>query len=66
MADLVLREVKLNTKNLTDDKLGPTWERPYEVIKVYGNGAYRLKSVVDLERKITSSWNTMHLKKYYV
>ena len=33
--DLVLREVTLNTKNPTDGKLGPTWEGPYKVTKVY-------------------------------
>ena len=56
-----MREVSANTKNPTDGKLGPTWVGPYDVIKVYG-----LKSMTDPEQKITSSWNTMYLKKYYV
>ena len=65
VGDLILREVTVNTKNPTDVKLGPSWEGPYEVIKVFENRAYRLRFVENLERKITSSWNTMHLKKYY-
>ena len=66
MRDLVPRELTLNTKNPTVGNLGPTWEGPYKVIKIYGKGAYGLKSVSDPKRKITSPWNTMHLKKYYV
>ena len=66
VGDLVLKEVTLNTKNPTEWKLEPTWEGPYEVIKVYGKEAYGLKSMTDPKRKITSSWNMMYLKKYYV
>lgn len=66
VGDLVLKEVTANTKNPTDGKLGLTWEGPYKIIKVFGKREYGLKSMADSERKITSSWNTMHLKKYYV
>ena len=66
VGDLLLREVTLNAKNLADGKLGPTWEGPYKVTKVYEKGAYGLRSLVDPGRKVTSSWNAMHLKKYYV
>ena len=55
VGDLVLREVTLNTKNATNGKLGPTWERPYEVIRAYRKGAYGLKSAAEPKRKITSS-----------
>ena len=56
----------LNSKNPIDGNFGPTWEEPYVVIKVYDKGAYGLKIMTGPERKITSSQNTMHLKKYYV
>ena len=40
VGDLVLRELTTNTENPIDGKLGPTWEEPYVVIKVYNKGAY--------------------------
>ena len=44
VGDLVLREVTLNTKNKNDGKLGPTWEGPYKITKVYGKRAYGLET----------------------
>ena len=55
VGDLVLRNVTAKTKNPTDGKLGPTWEGPYEVIKVFGKRVYSLKSVAKPDKKITSS-----------
>ena len=51
VGDLVLREVKANTKNPIDGKLGPTWKGLYEVIKVFKKGAYELKCGADPERE---------------
>ena len=39
VGDLVLREVKANTKNPIDGKLRLTWKGPYEIIKVFGKRA---------------------------
>ncbi|GFY95453.1 hypothetical protein Acr_10g0008380 [Actinidia rufa] len=61
--DLVLRKVTLSTKEPNTGKLGPTWERPYKVIKVSRPGTYWLE---DLDGKVLSHpWNAEHLKKYY-
>ncbi|GFS43543.1 hypothetical protein Acr_00g0085670 [Actinidia rufa] len=41
--DLVLRRVTLSTKEPNAGKLGPTWEGPYKVIKVYRPETYWLE-----------------------
>ena len=43
--DLVLRKVTLSTKELTAGKVGPTWEGPYKVVKVYRSGMYWLEDM---------------------
>ena len=40
LGDLVLRKVTLATKEISTEKLGPTWEGPYKVIKVFRPGTY--------------------------
>lgn len=61
--DYVLRKVFPNTKETNACKLAPTWEGPYLVTCITGNGAYRLQ---DMEgRDVQQSWNALHLKKYF-
>ncbi|XP_038688690.1 uncharacterized protein LOC119987863 [Tripterygium wilfordii] len=43
IGDWVLRKVFQNTQQLNSGKLGATWEGPYRVIEVVGNGAYKLQ-----------------------
>ena len=43
--DLVLREVTLSTKELNAEKLSPTWEGPYRVIKVSKPRTYWLEDM---------------------
>ncbi|XP_074278602.1 uncharacterized protein LOC141602195 [Silene latifolia] len=40
--DLVLRKVFPNTKDKNAGKLAPTWEGPYLIDSIVGQGAYRL------------------------
>ena len=42
--NLVLKDVILSTKKLNVEKLGPTWEGPYRVIKVSRPGTYWLEA----------------------
>ncbi|XP_059280976.1 uncharacterized protein LOC132034600 [Lycium ferocissimum] len=41
---LVLRKVKLHTKNPSDGKLGSNWEVPYRVTGITDKGLYQLES----------------------
>ena len=43
--DLVLRKVTLFTKEPNSGKLGPTWEGPYKVVKVFRSGTYWLEDM---------------------
>ena len=43
IGDLVLRKVSQETKDLSQGKLGPAWEGPYEVIRHSKEGSYYLK-----------------------
>jgi hypothetical protein len=63
VGDLKLREVTFATKDLTQGKLGPTWEGPYKVIKFYRRGTYHLEKLDDIA--LPQPWNAEHLKKYY-
>ncbi|GJZ32821.1 reverse transcriptase domain-containing protein, partial [Tanacetum coccineum] len=45
-------------------KLGPKWERPYEVTEALGDGAYRLRSMD--ETVLLRTWNIANLKKCYL
>ena len=61
--DLVLRKVFQNTAERNTGKFGANWEGPYKIIKVVRPGAYKIANMQDI--KISRTWNTMHLKKYY-
>ena len=61
--DLVLRKITLATKDLTQGKLGPKWERPYRVIKFHRRGTYHLEKLDGTA--LPHPWNAEHLKKYY-
>lgn len=41
--DLVLRNVTGDTKDATQGKLGPNWERPYRVVNCYRRETYHLE-----------------------
>ncbi|GJR16891.1 hypothetical protein Tco_0965418 [Tanacetum coccineum] len=45
-------------------KLGPKWEGPYEVTKVLGKGAYKLKDRKGNE--LPRTWNICNLKKCFI
>uniref|UniRef100_A0A803N6C4 RNase H type-1 domain-containing protein n=1 Tax=Chenopodium quinoa TaxID=63459 RepID=A0A803N6C4_CHEQI len=63
LGDWVLIKVYENTREVNAGKLAPNWEGPYEIIKVVGNGAYRLR---DMEGKeVQRSWNAAHLNLYH-
>lgn len=62
--DLVLRKVFQNTAEPNAGKLGANWEGPYRIIKVVRPGVYRLETNDGVE--VLRSWNSHHLRKYYV
>ena len=43
IGDLILRKVSQETKDLSQGKLGPAWEGPYEGIRHSKEGSYYLK-----------------------
>ena len=43
IGDLILKKVSQETKDLSQGKLGPAWEGPYEVIRHSKEGSYYLK-----------------------
>ena len=63
VGDYVLRRVFQNTQELNAGKLSVKWEGPYRISQVIGNGAYKLKTMDDID--IPRSWNATHLKRYY-
>uniref|UniRef100_A0A803NAM9 Tf2-1-like SH3-like domain-containing protein n=1 Tax=Chenopodium quinoa TaxID=63459 RepID=A0A803NAM9_CHEQI len=63
LGDWVLKKVYKNTREVNAGKLAPNWEGPYEIIKVVGNGAYRLRNAEGKE--VLRSWNAAHLKLYH-
>ncbi|XP_030946087.1 uncharacterized protein LOC115970625 [Quercus lobata] len=63
IGDLVLRKVTIATKDPTQGKLGPTWERPYRVIHYSRQGSYHLETMDG--QKLPRPWNIEHLKKYH-
>uniref|UniRef100_A0A803N974 Integrase catalytic domain-containing protein n=1 Tax=Chenopodium quinoa TaxID=63459 RepID=A0A803N974_CHEQI len=63
LGDWVLKKVYENTREANAGKLAPNWEGPYEIIKVVGNGAYRLINAEGKE--LQQSWNATHLKLYH-
>ncbi|KAL5808664.1 hypothetical protein ACOSQ3_029355 [Xanthoceras sorbifolium] len=63
IGDWVIRRVFQNIKEKSAGKLGPTWEGPYQITKVVGHGAYKLRCTYGME--IDNSWNACHLKQYH-
>ena len=63
IGDLVLRKVTIATRDPTQGKLGPTWERLYQVIRYSRQGSYHLQ-IIDGQR-LPRPWNIEHLKKYH-
>ena len=63
IGDLVLRKVTTATKDLTQEKLGPTWEGPYQVVHYSLRGSYHLETLDG--RRLFRPWNIEHLKKYH-
>ena len=61
--DLVLQKITLATKNPSEGKLGPNWERPYKVKEVRRPGTYHLEDMNG--RRLSRPWNAEHLRKYY-
>ena len=64
MGDLVLRNCEASRPAGERKKLTPNWERPYQIHKVLGYGAYKLAELNGLP--ISRTWNAVHLKKYYL
>ena len=62
VGDLVLRKVNDATKDTSQGKLGPNWERPYRVASWHKKGTYHLETLDD--QKLHHPWNIEHLKKY--
>ena len=63
VGDLVLRKVVGNTRDISTEKLAPTWEGSYKVTTIASVGAYYLE---DLDEKPFSwPWNAHNLKKFY-
>ena len=61
--DFVLKKVFQSMKTTGARKLNPNWEGPYKVRGITGNGAYELETMDG--KVLPSSWNAVHLKKYY-
>ena len=59
--DIVLRKVSQATKDLSQGKLRPAWEGPYEVIRHSREDSNYLKSLKNQE--LPQPWNIKHLKK---
>ncbi|GJR58414.1 reverse transcriptase domain-containing protein [Tanacetum coccineum] len=55
-----------NEANRVEDqgKLGPKWEGPYRVTKVYQNSSYKLQTMRGKE--VPRTWHTINLRKCYV
>ena len=62
--DLVLRKVFQNTAEPNAGKLGANWEGPYRIMKVIRPGVYRLETRDGVA--VLRSWNSHHLRKYYL
>ena len=63
LGDWVLRRVFPNTREPNAGKLAPTWEGPYRITRVVGQGAYELESREGVAAP--RSWNATHLKPYF-
>ena len=59
----VLMKVTIATQDLTEGKVGPTWEGLYKVLKSHQEGAYYLQAVDG--KPLLRPWNANHFKRYY-
>nr|XP_017245120.1 PREDICTED: uncharacterized protein LOC108216789 [Daucus carota subsp. sativus] len=64
VGDMVLRKTFQNTTDPTAGKFADTWEGPYLIDAIVGQGAYRLSTLGG--EQIPRSWNALHLKSYHV
>lgn len=62
--DRVLKRVVENTKDNKTGKFNPIWEGPYEIVEVFGKGAYKLKEVMT-GKTLPRPWNAIHLRRHY-
>jgi len=63
IGDFVLKKIFQSMKTTGAGKLNPNWEGPYKVRGIAGKGAYELETMDG--KVLPSSWNVVHLKKYY-
>nr|XP_033517146.1 uncharacterized protein LOC117281415 [Nicotiana tomentosiformis] len=63
IGDFVLKKVFQSMKTIGSGKLNPNWEGPYKVRGIDGKGAYELETMDG--KVLPSSWNAVHLKRYY-
>ncbi|CAL2265888.1 unnamed protein product [Prunus armeniaca] len=63
IGDWVMRKVSLATKDSREGTLGPSWERPYEIIGIQRSGTYRLRD--SNGKTLGHPWNVEHLKYYF-
>lgn len=56
VGDLVLKRVRLNTKEPKDGKLGPNWEGSCVIAELHKNRSYGLVGYKG--KKVPRSWNT--------
>ena len=63
VGDLVLQKVMGATRDPSQGKLGPNWERPYGITSWQRKSTYHLETLDG--RKLKHPWNTEHLRKYY-
>ncbi|GJY59852.1 reverse transcriptase domain-containing protein [Tanacetum coccineum] len=59
-----IREAKSKAKWKDTGKLGPKWERPYEVTEALGKGEYKLRDHDG--KQLPQTWNISNLKMCYV
>ncbi|KAK9208629.1 hypothetical protein WN944_000988 [Citrus x changshan-huyou] len=50
-------------KKVNAGKTAEKWEGPYQIRKVLGIGAYKLQTLDG--KKVVTTWNVIHLKKFY-
>ena len=63
VGDLALRKIMGASKDPTQGKLGPNWERPYRIMSWQRRGTYYLQTLDG--QKLPHPWNTEHLRRYY-
>ncbi|XP_075108918.1 uncharacterized protein LOC142180751 [Nicotiana tabacum] len=61
--DFILKKDFQSTKAANTGNLSPNWEGPYKIRGIIGKCAYELETMDG--KVIPSSWNVVHLKKYY-